>query len=345
MVEDGGKADNQNVSPVQPPAPAPAPAPVPVPSVPVPGPVVNGGTCSSGCASTSPGGCFNFLHNHCGTWTASIGAYYMVPVFESNPAYVTLNGTAFGTQSFNHDFEVAPLATLGYTGLNGWGVRGRVFTFDGDGTNTSSPSVGTTIIPAGPSLGTVLGAGDAVVASSNLSLDVYDFEATYTWSNGPWSWLASAGARYVDLSQDYNLSIVSGGVATNTVTGTSSFKGAGPTFSFEARRQLANPALALYGTVRGSILFGSGEQTSATSGAGFGAFTTTANQTDVLSIGEMEIGGEWGKDFGRYRLFTQLGFVGQVWFGGGNAAQGPNGTDLGQNFGFYGGVARIGLNF
>src|SRR5205809_1027421 len=52
-------------------------------------------------------------------------------------------------------------------------------------------------------------AGTIVDATSNLEVDVYDLETTLSFSAGSWSLIGAAGARYVHMSQDYNLHLIS----------------------------------------------------------------------------------------------------------------------------------------
>lgn len=287
--------------------------------------------------------------NKRGTWSIGGGLYYITPVFESNPAYIAttiLGGTtSFDRQDFSHDMNIAPLAWVSYTCANGVGIRGRWWMFDDDGKASALLGGATAISDAGGFFTVTPGAGSTVAAASSLHLHVYDLEATYQWNCGCWSFLASAGARYVQLSQSYQLSVVDGGgVLTDSAFGTSSFNGGGGTFSIEFHRPVCSSCFSAYGNLRGSLLFGTGVQTGGATGTA-GSASASARQMDVLPIGEAEVGGEWGRAWGRCRLFAQVGVVGQVWWGGGNAVQGPAGGDLGQNFGFFGGVARFGINF
>jgi hypothetical protein len=78
---------------------------------------------------------------------------------------------------------------------------------------------------------------------------------------------------------------------------------------------------------------------------------TETSQASVLPVGELEIGAEYGRDLGRAYLVVQLGFVGQVWWGAGNAANSTvlNGSsfraDNASNLGLVGLAFRLGLSF
>jgi hypothetical protein len=75
--------------------------------------------------------------------------------------------------------------------------------------------------------------------------------------------------------------------------------------------------------------------------------TSRAQQADVIPVGELEIGGEYSRDLGRYRLFAQAGLVGQVWWGAGNAANNNSGgsPNNSSDLGFLGFVFRGGISF
>jgi hypothetical protein len=314
-----------------------------VPDLHAPHPIVNGIDGSA---------CNNCCCDRRGYWTVGGGVYYIQPVFESNPAFVSSRGGVTTQTDLSHGMDVAPLGFIGYTGAGGFGLRLRWFQFEGDGSVSANFDEETQLTLPGSFglpvsvgfLSAPLPAGSSVTATSELRVDVWDLEATYVFHCGCWSLLTSAGARYAHMSQDYALFLESPG-GSAVLAASHNFNGFGPTFSIQGQRQVGDSPFSLYGTARGSILFGSAHTV-----ASIGSSLATSQQTDVLPIGEIEVGGQWGKVRGNYRLFAQLGFVGQAWFGGGNASQGAStlvgGTvDSGTNFGFFGGVARAGINF
>lgn len=313
--------------------------PVAVPPAVVPGPSV-----------VIPNACNDACQPRC-SWSVTAGAYYIKPVFESNPAYTTsalVNGvTASNRQDFSTGYEVAPLASVGFTRPNGWGGRLRWWMFDGGGSVNATTVAGQTVTPGVLGAPVLTPGADGIIdGSSNLKVSVWDVEVTHTHTNPGWNMITSVGARYASISQDYSLSVLdAAGAVVGTSSAGSNFRGLGPTFAFEGQKQIGCTCFWLYGSARGSILFGSASQ----SGYSIDGATVTAassRQMDVVSIGELEFGTQFGKDFGRCRVFTQIGAVGQVWLGGGNAGQGLSpASDGGQNFGFLGGVIRVGVNF
>lgn len=293
-----------------------------------------------------------------GFWSAGGGVYFMTPYFTANPAIYTVNsaGTTFGLTDFHQHMSVAPLAWLGYTWDNGWGIRARWFQFDSNAqagliTDTTVASVGI------PTLGTFTPSpGSVVSASSSLNMTVIDLEATSLWAVGRWTILASAGVRYAHFSQNYQFSVADPIFGLTSASSGNNFTGAGPTMSVELRRKMfdvdnssaPSAGFFLYGSARGSLLFGSSHQFAVT------PFVIEdpnffAGQATVISVAELEVGAEWACMVGRARLSVQAALTGQAWLGGNNSTAGiaafEFGTGMTNNFGFLGGVVRAGISF
>ena len=120
-------------------------------------------------------------------------------------------------------------------------------------------------------------------------------------------------------------------------------------------RRLLGPHLALYSKTRGALLFGSSHQSALrqsfnAGGALISGDDASSDQAALIPVGEMELGAEYGANIGRWATFVQLGFVGQVWLGTGNAANSPalntaTTSSNNSNLGFLGLVFRWGLAF
>lgn len=319
--------------------------------------VLDGGACNNGCCD-----------NGGGHFVGGFGLYFIQPNFETNPigrvATVDANGnTTARFADFRYHVDAAPSFWLGYVGESGFGFRMRYFEYahGADELFDVPVNAGTTVTSASP-LGVGIfsfGGGEQIFANSDLNVLTWDFEATQRWDCGCWTLEGAAGLRYAHMSQNYRLTatqdLLRQGAATQTIISGHNFNGAGPTAAFEAKRRLGDGGLALYSNVRGSILFGSAKQQVNTSGPdqnNVGIITTDVNahQSDVLPIGELEFGTEFSRNMGRANGVFQLGFVGSVWWGGGNAANSPLTTfpvagDNSSNFGFVGFVARLGVNY
>ncbi len=292
-------------------------------------------------------------------WSFGGGIYIMRPYFDSNPAFTLVSSKstiAFQQVNLSQQTDVAPLGWIGYTFAGGFGLRARWFEYDGTGHADAAADSSTDILSAG---GVPLNSGGTVNAQSNLHVNVLDFEASYQVNRGPWTLLASGGVRYAHLSQWLNLNALDPtGVLVANATASHNFDGVGPTLAFEGRHRIGDTGFALYGSARASILFGSSVQnaTASSNFTDFGVVTGSTNQACLMPIGEFELGAEWRHSIQRFSIFAQAGVMGQVWYGGGNAAEGSSlssitgffGSAQGQssgNFGFLGGVLRLGVDF
>ena len=160
-----------------------------------------------------------------GKWSFGGGAYGLMPIYQSNPAFIfaRTTGTGAGTSGFinqvdfNQRIQAAPLAWLGYTLDSGLGMRVRWFEFDSDssitgaGNSLAAITSQYVILPSGQILlqnsNSPLIANAVISASENLSINVIDAEATnnFTWCH--WAMLASAGVRYGTIDQSYNFEV------------------------------------------------------------------------------------------------------------------------------------------
>lgn len=198
---------------------------------------------------------------------------------------------------------------------------------------------------------------DALDFESNLNLQVWDVEATQDVRLGHWSLLVCGGMRYAHLSQDYNVFRFNS--ATNpmnsvlnqdfsTLLSGHNFSGAGPLVGIEAWRPLGFiHGLALYGSARGAILFGTARQRATlvgtTSGDPLGNSTTTSDSTTVrdtfLPVLELELGAQYTVEVGRLHPFLRVGVESQTWWGAGNA------SSMGGNLGLLGMTGTAGFDF
>jgi len=288
----------------------------------------------------------NHTRERQGEWTIYAGIYLLQAVFETNPAFVVGNGNVARQLDFSHNLEVAPGFWLGYVSERGWGVRGRWFQFDHDSFASYAAAPGETVrVVSSLPLGNVAING-TLSASSDLAINVGDFQATCSYDTAFWSHLLGVGVRYTHMSQDYRAS-VSNAATRIDVTSGHNINAAGPSFSLETKRRIGESGFAVYGQAHGAILFGRANEiyTAVNNGV---AQEFSRNQTDVLPVGELEIGGEYSRNIGRACLIVQAGFAGQVWWGGGNASNldaiGPS-SATNNNFGFLGLAIRAGVRY
>ena len=325
------------------------------PAVVVPGPVPQ-----SGEACCNNNNIANNDQHHSfwsGTWSVGGGAYYLFPFFSSNPAYFTTTTPGGRTTNSQHDFNNqgngAPLAFLSYTFENGIGIQGRWFRYEGS-TSTSGNLDGNTGISdgSGNSLGTP-GAGSHIDVNSQLKLNVIDLELTQKWVFGCWWLQATGGVRYAYIYEGYQMNVTDPVNGNASSSSSHTFNGFGPTISFEVHRRLWDSAFGVYGSARGSLLFGTLSENFQITSPLVANAAGSNNSTSIIPVGEVEMGGEWSHCWGRVRIFGQLGVVGQIWGNAGNASTGGtlatgslgNQSTSAANFGFIGGVGRLGIDF
>jgi hypothetical protein len=297
--------------------------------------------CCHGCDS-----CCNacddscFCRSGCG-WVGGVGLYWVKPNWSSNDAFtrpVPPNQTR--NFAFGYDYEIAPLAWIGYVGDTGFGVRARWWEFDHSASVTRGP------VPV--NLNGFFERNGFVSYANNLDLDVWDLEATQSVNLGCVTMVGSAGVRYAHIAQRLHRFVYARGAF---VFGSGpveldghNFDGYGPTLSLELRRAVGCSGLSLYGNARGSVLFGDElfDQSNfpVSQGDPTGATQFLASQWTTVSIAELELGAEYRTMFNRSTMaFARAGLVGQVWQGVGNT------LDNEGTLGFYGLRTEIGINY
>lgn len=310
-----------------------------------------------------PSCAFNSEEQSCQGWKVNAGAslLILVPRFESDPAYavntIRTQGVANPTltdrqvSEFNYDYSLSPRIWLSAEIEGSLGARVRWWYF-----NQSAPSLTVTNppIPAGsPVLAqTVAGVSpllaigpqtglpavlsfqqqgipsntDTLIFTSDLIMDVWDFEATLgAFSAGQWLFLPAGGMRYAHINQHYN-SFLAGNTLQYLLSG-QSFNGFGPSFAIDVRRPFGNSGLSFIGNARGALLFGKEVHTSLgrnlgliiPAPLGIGDHEDRSERNRILPAVEMEMGAEYTKALGIAELVFQGGVLSQLWPAGSGA--------------------------
>jgi hypothetical protein len=290
----------------------------------------------------------NTTRERYGQWSISGGVYLIQPVFESNPAFLVNGGGGNVTRQvdFSHHLDGAPSVWVGYVSERGWGVRGRWFQFDHDAAASYVAAPGETITGVSTlNLGRIP-AGRSIAASSNLAVNVLDFQGTCSLETAKWSHLFGFGVRYTHMSQDYRATLSDVNTRIDLTSG-HNLNSAGPSLALETKRRIGESGFSIYGQMNGAILFGHAKEAYTAVNNGVPQ-QFTREETRVLPVGELEVGAEYQHNVGRAILFLQAGFVGQVWWGGGNASNlDPLGFSFASNnnFGFVGMALRAGVRY
>jgi hypothetical protein len=321
------------------------------------------------------------------------GGFYMVhSYFSQNPAFLVKGPGTVGfrgnppSDTFDYSVNFAPRVTLGVETATGWGIRASwlqlneststgIFPSNDKTLNTTVSSVPVFGVPGFTVPSPVAKEFDVfhnnVVFNNHVRWTVWDAEAFKDFQFDRWSFLVGTGARYLYLSQEYRGASWNSGTAklgagkaitTFKLTEDSeflnsgrNFAGAGPTSFLELHRRIGQTRLSLYGSARGSVLFGDIGTDSFQSTVVQGTIkppkgkTTTVNTSTfelastsrdhTLTMGDFEVGADWTQPYGRLLLLLRAGLVNQTIFNSGTA------TSSHGNVGQYGLRFTAGFNY
>lgn len=260
-------------------------------------------------------------------WFADVGVYVLQPRWQTNQALATSTPLGGGRNSFTgvdfkYDFSASPFINLGYVTEGGAGIRVGYWDFHDDATATVVPAGGGSVVSSAAPLGlTAFANVNPMRASTRLAFQVWDGEITQQLENYGWLWDLSGGVRYVHINQIYNVTTSGAAGAVDDLASSHSLNAAGPTLALKGRIQLGNPYFSLYGSVRGSLVYGDNAQQSR-------LFSATGVQGDMAfqasrsfaNITELDVGVWYQRRFPRVTVAALAGLVGQYWDNVGNAA-------------------------
>jgi hypothetical protein len=323
--------------------------------------------CDTGCPTCIPRDPLRLGH---GQFIADVGANVLVPYPSPRQAYNTTFNGQTSNNDFSHNVDVGPFVSLGYLFHTGWGIRADYWYLNGGQNQTAANTSTSTII--GTPLGTnfqftspspTLNAGigtDVYSFSQTLTLNVADLEVLREVQFMDTTFLFGAGARYARIAQTYATTQTNQGGANGVITvaldqqdanASNIFEGWGPTVSMEVIHAIPRSCFSMYGNVRGSFLWGNDtftqslrnqNNTVVVAGA-TNAFDVTTSSMVVnhreASIGEAEVGLQYGGRCGPCYVFVRAGASFQRWWDVGSPST-SNGS-----LSFLGGVARVGVSY
>ncbi|MBL8796694.1 MAG: hypothetical protein JNM56_22520 [Planctomycetia bacterium] len=264
-----------------------------------PSSVLHGDCCTPKCSTGGIVGGFEAL------WLRPVNSEGVAPLFDT--VIDLVNTLAAGAVVINEpefSYEPAWRLWLGYQFDNGFGVRARYFQFDHNASASSD-------------LSGVLGGAPPLTLSYGLETHVFDLELTDTIRVADkWDLLLSAGYRYVEYRENNTATITDGVNAISLGLGFES-QSYGMTIGGELRRALGQ-RFALFGSARGSVLFGKEDQiinVGLTVPPIAGTIDLTEREDDnVKSIIEFQVGGQWQYELSRGGLLFVRGSVeSQIW--------------------------------
>lgn len=219
----------------------------------------------------------------------------------ATPAFATNNGGRL----IDQEFDTGVRYELGYRTDNGLGVRGRYWSFD---------EAYHYLPPFGP-------------AQLSIQAQAADAELTLDQRLRNWDLSLSSGVRYGKLRYDSNAAGAYG-------VGEASFEGFGPTLSMGAKRRLSDSGFALFGTVRGSVLWGEIQNASMLLNMPRGPI-----RDEIATTFENQLGVSWGTLLGRVgRVEVRTAWETQLWM---NETLADDVYGIGSNLGLMGPTVAV----
>jgi hypothetical protein len=223
---------------------------------------------------------------------------------------------------FDFTYDATPRVWLGYSRDDGLGIRATYWRFDhspqprtfvADGMTVFTAQAMTVIFPAYIVASTP---GDTLAIAGGLDVQTLDVEGTQDLRLGSFLLKASAGLRFASLVQDSSASVTSGGVTTQQLSWSRTYRGLGPSVGVDLRRPLGSWGLEFVGAGRGALLYGKKDLSRQVSPPSFPnpPSVELTDAHDVTGCGELEIGAQWVRDLARGgQLFIRGTYEGQFW--------------------------------
>jgi hypothetical protein len=299
---------------------------------------------------------------------AETGTWMVHSYFGTNPIFrfVTRSrapaSPPMEAHSFDYSVDFGPRLTVGAAGPGGLGVRGSWWQLEAKAGSVINNFTGA--VPSG-TISSVIVTGvpgftfpgpldqqlrifrDRFAFDNHVHVQAWDGEVFQAFHSERWSFLVSGGGRYGYLSQGYRAFRFNSGTSrsgttvtalfndSDVVTSGRNFSGIGPTVALEARRVIVDTSVSLYGSARGSVLFGrertrSFQRTSQVSLTSTGSAAPRPSVSNVIQqggsgqdltipVGDFEAGVEWRTAYGRLQPVGRAGLVNQTWFDSGSA--------------------------
>jgi hypothetical protein len=299
------------------------------------------GSCSSCCACVVPSGPYV-------EYELVVARPYL-----PQPLVVVSDDQSTSDEYTNVPFEIDHRASsrisLGYVGCSGLGGRARYWQFDQAGDPISfDMEDGEVAAVGGVDWGGWSRMDGEVDVNFGLELHAVDLEVTQAFSFCRATAVLSAGVRYARVVQDYDVLYeeVEGGCYNILIDHV--FDGYGPTVALELHRPIGCRGLALYGSFRGSVLFGDvgwnvvDREYDQIGGPLVDNDTLAYRADNVAGVLEAQLGVELVRQLPRgANLLLRLGYEGQVWDGVGSPSNPLGGPPLGfEGYVFDLGVSR-----
>lgn len=284
-------------------------------------------------------------------WKLTTGADLLIlrPHFDSNQA-LSINSVIDGTlittfRDFEYDFGFAPRIWAGIENCNGLGFRARFFHFE-QSADTVSATVGAGGVVGASSESVVgnlsfdAGPGETIDALTSIYIQNWDLEVTQRTRLGHLDLVLAGGVRYSHQKQTYDAFADGLGIQSS-----SGFTGVGPTMGVDALCPLGSSKFSVFGSARGSLLFGRGHQEAVAFGDGVAH--ADSRRFDTEGVLEAEVGLQWERCLGNVQLLVRPALNSQLYIGGGNARGVTDdfGRVSSSDFGLVGAALSAGIRY
>ncbi len=227
---------------------------------------------------------------------------------------------------FEYDYELSPRVWFGFQNEQGLGLRASYWSFDGQGLARNLTTDGSEIWGAHvvntmfPSNIFAAIPGSQMSVSDYLTTQTVNLVGTYNLEVAAAQILAGAGLRYAKLEQGFAATVQSPVLADfHQLTWSRVFEGLGPTFTVDAKKRLGQSRFSAVASGGAALLYGSktlsrtviNDQTPAGQAS---PFLQLNDADEVVGIGEMNLGLEWGTFLpsGHQALLRGV-YEGQLW--------------------------------
>jgi hypothetical protein len=260
-------------------------------------------------------------------WNVDLGFYVLKPYWSNNQAasMVTYQGSYSSYKNIDFDYEadVSPFIGLSFINESGLGTRIRFWDYSQDSSVeiSTGPNQEAQFAAPGGIFSPSVNSNQTAKATSDISIQTWDFDVTQQMSSGNWSWYYGGGIRYLRTSQSFNSTIFAAPASLDDMVSSHGFEGVGPTLLLSGQRDSRRSNFSLYGNGRISVLIGENDQFAqqVSANGNFGSNSNISNSY-IMTVAELELGTNYTRAFQRCNVVGTAGFVAQYWPGIGNAA-------------------------
>jgi hypothetical protein len=281
-----------------------------------------------------------------GFWFAGFDILYLEPMFRSNNAFTTSEGSFATAQPVDFGFEVSyrlnfgfqtnagPAGRVTWWRLNSFSSLNEVFIGNGR-TAVTTIDLGDTGTQV--RLGEMASDGSRLTVRQQIKFDSTEITLYKDQVNPVSRMRGNLSLRHISLQQNLFAGLDDPAAGSQQIRNNNDYEGLGPKLGIEYFRPIGHTDLELQSGMSGSILFGRREQLFDAAGPDPLRFQQ-AGKVEPLSIFELYIGVQWNIEVATCRhLFFRTALESQLWAGSESA------LGVEENLGLYGISCGFGL--